>query len=433
MIKDLPRTTRNSWADHSSNRVQNVSTRSLSTSASISGEFVALTSHSELRARLLRVLALHGGSLQRREALDEMDKKWRISWTTDDLSTPPSRPFELKWRNRTSFERDRMVKDGLLVHHREGTWELTLAGWAELDEVRTRRQAEVAQEQERRERLWSQLVRDGGPAEIAAETVRATGMYRGYRGVFADLEVTRSEAFPSGIALTVLDLGGRYANERAADGVLYRFPATEAPGRDRSEIASIRAAYEAGVTVFVVTMETGGSRTVHRSFVEDMDHASGLALLTFSGPSQTALPPPPDAPFSLVEEAPAEAVWARRRARPNQARFAFSVLKRYGARCAVCDLSVAVAIQAAHLRSKARGGRDDPRNGLPLCANHHAMFDRGLWSITPDGDIVTDDVLSPTLGITRANISHLPAQPHEDALSDTWQQWAKAHPSESAK
>ncbi|MDU0366984.1 HNH endonuclease [Microbacterium sp. KSW4-17] len=379
------------------------------------------------------MLSLHGGSLQRREALDEMDEKWRNSWTADDLSTPPSRPFELKWRNRTSFERQRMVEDGLLVHRNDGTWELTPAGWAELDETRAQRQAVVDREQERRERLWSQLVRAGGPAEIPADLVRATGMYRGYRGVFADLEVTRSEAFPSGIALTVLDLGGRYANERAADGILYRFPATETPGRDRSEIASIRAAYEAGVTVFVMTTGAGGSRTVHRSFVEDMDYASGLALLTFSGRSRTAIPPPPDAPFSLVEETPAEAVWARRRARPNQARFAFSVLKRYGTRCAVCDLSVAVAIQAAHLRSKARGGRDDPRNGLPLCANHHAMFDRNLWSITPVGGIVTGEIRSQTLGITRTDLSHLPAQPHEDALSDTWQQWAKAHPTGSAQ
>lgn len=394
---------------------------------------MALTSHSELRARLLRVLSLHGGSLQRRKALDEMDENWSTSWTADDLSTPPSRPFELKWRNRTSFERHRMVEDGLLAHHKDGTWELTSAGWAELDETRAQRQAGIAREQARRERLWSELVRAGGPAEIPADTIRATGMYRGYRGVFADLEVTRSESFPSGIALTVLDLGGRYANERAADGILYRFPATETPGRDRSEIASIRAAYETGVTVFVVTMGAGSSRTVHRSFVEDMNYASGLALLTFAGHSRTAISPPPDAPFSLIEEALAEAVWARRRARPNQARFAFSVLKRYGTRCAVCDLSVAVAIQAAHLRSKARGGRDDPRNGLPLCANHHAMFDRGLWSITPVGGIVTGEIPPQTLGITRVDLSHLPAQPHNEALSDTWQQWGKAHATGQAK
>lgn len=68
--------------------------------------------------------------------------------------------------------------------------------------------------------------------------------------------------------------------------------------------------------------------------------------------------------------------------RPNQQRFKFAVLRLYGPACAVCDLAVRELLQAAHLRRKAEGGSDDPRNGLVLCALHHLAYDRGLWAIS---------------------------------------------------
>ena len=43
----------------------------------------------------------------------------------------------------------------------------------------------------------------------------------------------------------------------------------------------------------------------------------------------------------------------------------------YGDRCAVCG------VEAAHVMWLQAGGPDDVRNGLVLCALHHAAFDRG--------------------------------------------------------
>lgn len=389
---------------------------------------MALTPHSELRRRLLAVLSAAGGSLPRPEALDAMDARWQDSWTTDDLTTQPSRPWELKWRNRTSFERDRLVKAGLLVHHTDGTWALTPEGWAASETAASERTNAIEAERARRESLWRMLRERGGPTNVPSTVVREAGLYRGYRGVYADLANTRSEAFPNGIALTVLDLGKAYANEMTDEGVIYHFPVTARPGRDQAEIEALRAAFKTGLVVFVLTTAPGEKRTVLRAYVEDLDSDSGLALLTFSGESPRPVPPPPDAEFTLTEEED-EAVWAKRRARPNQARFAFAVMQRYGRRCAVCELDVGIAIQAAHLRSKARRGADDARNGLPLCANHHVMFDGGLWGFNMEGGVMTHpDWDMERLGLVRSDLSHLSELPHREALDDAWGEWKRKHP-----
>lgn len=394
---------------------------------------MALTSHAELRRRLLIVLARAGGKLPRSEALDGMAARWDDSWTSDDLKPQASRPWETKWRNRSSFERDRMVKSGLLVHHTDGTWELTPEGWSAAHSAVSSRNEALERERARREALWQALIDAGGPSNVPAAVVRETGMYRGYRGVFADLRNTQSEAFPRGIAVTVLDLGKLYPNEMTTEGALYHFPSTDTPGRDKAEVESLRAAYETGLVVFVLTMAPNERRTVMRAYVEDLDADSGLALLTFSGDSTRPVPPPPEAEFNLTDnEDEAEVVWAKRRARPNQSRFAFDVMRRYGRRCAVCDLAVGVAIQAAHLRAKSRRGRDDARNGLPLCANHHLMFDRRLWTLNAySGIVIHPDWTPEALGITRSSINHLKERPHPDALGDAWEQWMKEHPAAS--
>lgn len=389
---------------------------------------MALTPHPELRRRLLAVLSAAGGSLPRPEALDAMDVQWGESWTPDDLMTPPTRPWELKWRNRTSFERDRLVKAGLMVHHTDGTWALTPEGWSSAQTAVNERSGAVEAERERRETLWRSLREQGGPTNVASAVVRDAGLYRGYRGVYADLANTRSDAFPNGIALTVLDLGKAYPNEMTDEGVIYHFPVTERPGRDRAEVEALRAAFQTGLVVFVLTMAPNEKRTVVRAYVEDLDTRSGLALLTFSGDSPRPVPPPPDVDFKLSDDEDDADAWAKRRARPNQARFAFAVMQRYGRRCAVCTLEVGVAIQAAHLRSKARKGRDDPRNGVPLCANHHVMFDGGLWGVDTHGRVVIHpDWDADRLALVHADLSHLPVLPHAEALGDAWTQWTKKH------
>jgi putative restriction endonuclease len=113
----------------------------------------------------------------------------------------------------------------------------------------------------------------------------------------------------------------------------------------------------------------------------------------------------------------------------NQQRFKFAVLKLYGPACAVCDLAITDLLQAAHLRRKAEGGSDDPRNGLVLCALHHLAYDRGLWAIDPNSLEVRHRPGGPDTGqlrLTRRSLMHLPRRPHEEALKHAWSSWEGA-------
>jgi putative restriction endonuclease len=70
-----------------------------------------------------------------------------------------------------------------------------------------------------------------------------------------------------------------------------------------------------------------------------------------------------------------------------QVLFRQALLAAYGCRCAFCGLSLEAALQAAHIipRPKATAAqRLDPRNGLLLCATHHALFDAGILTVTAD-------------------------------------------------
>lgn len=389
---------------------------------------MALTPHSTLRLRLLTVLETLGGSAKRAVILDELDSRYGTAWTTDDLRPQNTRQFETKWRNRTSFERQRLIEDGLLQARSDGVWALTDLGRESIGALDRAKAAWRDGEIARRERLWDTLSEITRAERTEPAEVRAAGIYAGARGIYVDVANTRNEFAPSGAALSFLHLGERYANELSAGGVVYHFPDSARPGRDRAEVEATGAAFALSLPVFVIMLaeDSPRHRAVRRAFVEDIDAENRTALITFL--DEAEVPPPPvtsdDAPFDLLDLEPIER-WARRRARPHQSRFAFDVMRRYGAACTVCGLSVSQVIEAAHLRPKSRAGSDDARNGLPLCTNHHRMFDALLWSIHPvDLSIrVQEPFTRGSLGITASDIRHLPSAPHAEALQDAWETW----------
>lgn len=64
--------------------------------------------------------------------------------------------------------------------------------------------------------------------------------------------------------------------------------------------------------------------------------------------------------------------------------FRLALLKAYGCACAFCGTTFTAALQAAHIvpwRDCSPQERLDPRNGLLLCATHHALFDAGVLLI----------------------------------------------------
>jgi putative restriction endonuclease len=74
-----------------------------------------------------------------------------------------------------------------------------------------------------------------------------------------------------------------------------------------------------------------------------------------------------------------------------QVLFRLTLLEAYGWRCAFCGLSLQQALQSAHIIPWSKATIDqrlDPRNGLLLCATHHALFDADILTVTVDRRIV---------------------------------------------
>lgn len=92
---------------------------------------MSLTPHSQLQQWLVLVLGAVGGTASRAEALNLIEQRFARAFTAADIEPVPSRQWEPKWRNRVSWQRDRMVKRGLLKPYAgPGTpWSLTEGGW----------------------------------------------------------------------------------------------------------------------------------------------------------------------------------------------------------------------------------------------------------------------------------------------------------------
>jgi hypothetical protein len=68
------------------------------------------------------------------------------------------------------------------------------------------------------------------------------------------------------------------------------------------------------------------------------------------------------------------------------------VLEQYGYQCAVTGLKYhsgnLIEAQAAHIISKSKKGSDDPRNGITLSRTAHWAFDKGIFTISDQYEII---------------------------------------------
>ena len=98
--------------------------------------------------------------------------------------------------------------------------------------------------------------------------------------------------------------------------------------------------------------------------------------------------------------------------RPRTGGFKESVISAHGLECQACGMKIKSLIEAAHIVPVALNGVDHFSNGIPLCPNHHAAFDRYLFAFDPvDKSVVFKDGLNHSvLGITKqklvANVSN---------------------------
>ena len=279
----------------------------------------------------------------------------------------------------------------------------------------------VLAEFERRLRMYADLVEAGGPEAVPAQVVRATGIYGGAGGVWADVGRTRGVGNEASVAVGLRLTGRHYPDDLSEGALLYHYPRTERPaGRDAAEIESLKAAGRLRLPVFAVT-EEGARRSVRRGWVATWDDEEELVLVEF-GPLRAEVARGDEIDAEAFD--PHETVEQSMRAvltRPNQQRFRIQVLQRYGKRCALCDVATLELITAAHLIPFREEGTSDPRNGLPLCANHHAAMDRGLLTLDQGGRVhLAPDHKAESLGVTQRDLTHLAAQPASEALKRLW-------------
>lgn len=291
----------------------------------------------------------------------------------------------------------------------------------------------VQQELAHRKGMWESLLTQGGPTDVVPSTLRALGVYGGAQGVWVDKARTgKLTADGNGVTVGLLHTGSHYVDDLSDDGVLYHYPQTRRPDvRDAGEIEATKNVQRLGLPVFVIAYANYGHRNVHLGKVIDWDDEAMLFLVTFEdtfpdieATPKTASDTDDDKPFVAFEKKKPKQREVL--VRQGQQRFRFYVLKRYGPKCALCDLDVGEMIQAAHIIPSEENGSDDPRNGLALCANHRLAFDAGLVAIEPETLAIRYDPSGPgasKLQITFQDLGHLHKKPHPEALSWHYQRW----------
>lgn len=286
----------------------------------------------------------------------------------------------------------------------------------------------VLSELERRLSMYGELIARGGPAGVSANTIREIGLYGAASGIWTDGAHTRNVDGQGAIAVGLLHTGRHYPDDLSEDALLYHYPSTSRPGRtDLGEINAVKRAAELRLPAFVI-LSKGRTRSVRKGWVVTWDDPKQLFLVEFGTlPVHLERGDQVDAnPFSLYEDR--EEVFRRTRARPNQQRFKMQVIQRYGGACALCRSSIGEWLHAAHLAGDAERGSNDPRNGLPLCSNHHLAFDRGLVALHPDdGRVYLQGHSAAELAIAVRDLTHLPAMPAHEALSHCWDTRPKAN------
>jgi hypothetical protein len=259
--------------------------------------------------------------------------------------------------------------------------------------------------------------------------VTGRGLHAGQRGIYRDINRTGS-IVPDGIAVGLLHTGKHYSDELTDSGIVYHYPRTKSGTTDEREIQSLRNAALSSVPVFVISSVPGGNH-VNLGWIENQDSAVGVVFLTFQ---QLSRPGTVDVAWSDPEQ-PLELTTKRKRTQTEvekaerDPRFKYMTLCRYSATCAVTALDIPTLLEAAHVVPVAKGGSDDPRNGLLLSPTAHRAFDRNLWAIQPQTlELVASKQIDrlPKLRFQFENLRHLKFPPARGALEWRWDEFQKA-------
>jgi putative restriction endonuclease len=283
-------------------------------------------------------------------------------------------------------------------------------------------------ERRRRDEMWSEIQKRGGPESVSPSVVRELGAYGGASGTWADSERTQGLTTNGcGVTVSVLHTGRSYPDDLSEASLLYHYPSTNRPrGRDVAEIEATKNAARLGLPILaLIPSSVPDTHKIRRGWVKSWDDESRTFLIVFDLAAQPPLGDETDGDSEPFEPLAPPRQRTRRLAaqRTDQPKFKFAVVKRYGPSCAVCDFAVPEALDAAHIVPDKNGGSIDPRNGLVLCATHHRSYDAGLFEIEPGTLLLHPDRQGPdleALRVSHKDLSHLRKKPGDKALEWRW-------------
>lgn len=246
----------------------------------------------------------------------------------------------------------------------------------------------VAVEYRHRLKVWKGLKKSGDFSESSPILPRDKGIYGGMQGIWVDKTVTRSVS-PDGCGITVglLHTGDTYPDDLAADGLIYHYPNTaRRSGRDLYEINATKNAGLLGLPVFVVTTTGPGKslRNVQIGWVEDWSDSIGAFPIMFGkiGKPMECIARDPGRLFTPgVQPAPQET--RTKKLGESVIRLGFNAFKRFGYKCAVCDIAILELLDVVRLKGKPREASRPDECGIVPCTLHHKAYEIGLFDVDP--------------------------------------------------
>ena len=132
--------------------------------------------------------------------------------------------------------------------------------------------------------IWGELQADSGTGAVAPATLQRLGLYKGQRGIWVNKARTADLTGDGvGMAVRMAHTGTVYDDDLSDEGMIYRYPRTGMPGRDKNEIEATKAASRLGIPIFVIASspESSSLAQVRLGWVAEWDDLTEQFLVMF--------------------------------------------------------------------------------------------------------------------------------------------------------